>query len=152
MQKYPKRFLDKIDQQKDCWIWNAAKHRQGYGNYFLNGKVMLAHRVSYFYHSGYMPKPHEKVCHKCDNESCVNPDHLFLGTQANNVRDMMQKGRGRKRGLSGEKNPRSKLTEQQARFIRSSDLPTSKIARMLGVGDSTVSMVRRGHNWAWIDD
>lgn len=86
------RFEKKIDKTKGCWNWIGAKHRQGYGNFGVKGKIKLSHRVSWEIYVGKIPKD-MCVCHKCDNPSCVNPDHLFLGSQYENVQDCKKKGR-----------------------------------------------------------
>lgn len=78
--------------EQGCWIWQGSKHRQGYGHLVFNRKVELTHRVSWVLYYGEIPKG-IKVCHKCDVPSCCNPEHLFLGTQNENVQDMMNKGR-----------------------------------------------------------
>lgn len=93
------RFNDKyiIDEVTDCWEWQAAKNNIGYGMFrWEQGIMRTAHRVSYELFNG--PIPYNMcVCHKCDNPSCVNPDHLWLGTIQDNHDDMIQKGRKRYR-------------------------------------------------------
>jgi hypothetical protein len=75
-----------------CWNYTAYKNDLGYGRLRSNGKQVLAHRLSYESFHGALPKE-LLVCHKCDNPSCVNPDHLFLGTNTDNIRDSINKGR-----------------------------------------------------------
>jgi hypothetical protein len=88
------RFWDKVIilGENDCWNWCAFKNKRGYGKYYLDGKKVYAHRYSYIMHHGDIP---EGLCilHKCDNPSCVNPNHLFLGTHKDNTQDMISKGR-----------------------------------------------------------
>ena len=91
------RFLTKyeVDSKTDCWLWTGWKTSKGYGGFSLNGKDVGAHRVSYML---FKHDVDEKlsVLHTCDNPSCVNPDHLFLGTQQDNMLDKKSKGRSPK--------------------------------------------------------
>lgn len=84
-------FWEKV-QKNDCWIWTAAKNEKGYGIFCIEGRTYKAHRLSYLLSVGAIP---EGMCvlHKCDVPSCVNPDHLFIGTRADNNADMLAKGR-----------------------------------------------------------
>lgn len=86
-----KNFLKKIQKTNYCWIWLAGK-RNGYGRFMVNQTLKSAHRLSYEYYIG--PIEGELlVCHKCDNPSCVNPKHLFLGTLSDNMQDCIKKKR-----------------------------------------------------------
>lgn len=88
-----KRFLDKVNKTSSCWIWIGADDgRKGYGRINVNGKTAKAHRISYELFNGEI-KDNLNVLHKCDNPKCVNPDHLFLGTQKMNMADMYSKNR-----------------------------------------------------------
>jgi len=83
----------RISVVDDCWVWNRAIMGKGYGHLSRNGKWVRAHRLSYMLWHNCVLKPSQKVLHNCDNPPCVNPEHLFLGTQGDNNRDMASKGR-----------------------------------------------------------
>lgn len=115
------RFWPKVNKTETCWLWTAAKHEFGYGVIGCpdrKGKNLKAHRVSYYLHYGPIPFG-MSVLHRCDVPQCVNPYHLFLGTQRDNVDDMIDKGRfGAIGNGKGENSPNSKLTWDQVTQIR----------------------------------
>ena len=88
------RFFDKVRKTSSCWLWTASTSTNGYGQFRFLGGYWRAHRVSYYLFVGKIPKG-LKVLHTCDVKTCVNPDHLFLGTNKENTEDMIKKGRDR---------------------------------------------------------
>ena len=115
------RFWKKVSigREDDCWEWQAGK-LSTYGGFRLEGRMHLAHRVAWMLTHGEMPPPEVKVMHSCDNMLCCNPRHLSLGTQLQNIADMVVKGRQRSGGYAskGEEHPRHVLTDEQVIEIR----------------------------------
>lgn len=146
-----KRFWDKVNKTSTCWIWTAKKDKLGYGHFKLDGKMKLAHRVSYTLSKD---NPGDLcVLHKCDNPSCVNPDHLFLGTISDNNKDARDKGR-HKFGFTvraSEENGNNKLMQADVDKIRELILEGKSnryIAEIFSVHHSTISCIRTGKRWA----
>ena len=118
------RFWEKVDRgdDGDCWPWTASRLPEGYGCFWdgtyregpRRPRIVRAHRWLYAHLHGHIPDRLE-VCHSCDEPSCVNPSHLFLGTHSDNMRDMVSKGRADNRGA---RNGRAKLTPEQIEEIR----------------------------------
>lgn len=103
LSKDEKRFWEKVVKgrnKKDCWLWEGAVFNTGYGKIRRENKIKLAHRISWELHFGHIPEG-MCVCHKCDVPLCVNPGHLFLGTQKDNIQDKVNKGRQAKGDRSG---------------------------------------------------
>lgn len=107
--------LDKTSNPNGCWEYRGYKNPQGYGKYAFNGFVWLTHRLAL--HFTGVDISQGIVCHHCDNPSCCNPAHLYVGTNQDNSNDA--KSRGRLRALRGSTNPGSKLTEAEVLDIRS---------------------------------
>lgn len=149
------KYIDKLDGNNSCWLWVGSKNRHGYGTITVDGKSLLAHRVSWEIHFGAIPS-HESyhglcVLHKCDNPPCVRPDHLFLGTNRDNAIDKIDKNR--QAVFAGEHNPRSVLTEKDVKEIRGRCADGERqtdIAREYGVSKYAVWRVIHRKNWAHI--
>lgn len=142
------RFWSKVavGRKQDCWEWLAAKNYKGYGRFRLDGRRVGAHRVAYEFAGGSVPEG-LCVCHICDNRSCVNPGHLFIGTVADNNADMAAKGRA----PCGEEHGRAKLTEAQVKEIRTrckSGESQNAVAKDFAVSQSAVWLIFHGKNWA----
>ena len=128
-----------------CWIWMGATQVRGYGEILSSNRKLLAHRASYEAFVGPIPKG-MYVCHACDNVYCVNPNHLFLGTQKQNMQDMVAKGRSTK----GEKNARAKLTEEQVKQIREMSESNSFIAKLFHVSTSNIQFIKTKKRWTHV--
>lgn len=142
------RLMAKIDKASSgCWNWTAGKDSYGYGQMKVGGKKRLCHRLSFEEENGPIPDG-QCVLHSCDNRACLNPDHLFLGTQPENIADMIAKGRDRKASQKGEAHGMAKLTEHEVIAIRSSrGFSQSELASMYGVSQSAISLIRLGKKW-----
>ena len=127
-----------------CLEWMGAKDHCGYGIFYYDNRNLLAHRYLYSIKNGPIPKG-MCVCHKCDNPSCVNVDHLFLGTIQDNAHDCVNKKRTNKH--KGEDHHRSKIKETDAMFIKNSDLSLSKLATIFGLCKASISYIKNGINW-----
>jgi HNH endonuclease len=131
----------------NCWEWTGAKNNKGYGQIKVNGKVKLVSRISWMVFRG--PVPNKKcVLHRCDNPPCFKPYHLFLGTQKDNGKDSVMKGRRSPR--TGENNTNAKLTSGQVEIIRNMRIQGFKLKRMsatFGVNVPTISKICNRHLW-----
>lgn len=145
---FRERFEKKIGNMDDCWQWEGSKSNLGYGHFFMRGKLEQAHRASWKIYKGIIPKG-KCVCHTCDNRLCVNPKHLWLGTQADNVKDMMMKGRGIK--ATPEKNGSAKLTWDKVEKIRNlyktGNYYYKDLANMFNVCESQIKRIN--NYWSW---
>src|SRR5215469_2647990 len=134
-----------------CLEWKAARNLRGYGVINDGTRSQLAHRMAWVLEHGSVPE-YLGVLHKCDNPACVRPDHLFIGTRADNNADMMEKGRSR----SGTNPPRgastwcAKLTEDDVRTIRGSTERGVDLARKYGVTRVTITDIRKRRSWAHV--
>ena len=145
------RFWNKVNKQAEngCWEWVAGRFSAGYGGFGLDGKMKYAHRVSWMFEHGPIPDG-LFVLHKCDNPSCVNPAHLFLGTHADNMRDKAEKGRAVGIPQPGESHGSAKLTEADVLAIRSDNRIGRVIAAEYGVSREQIWRIKRRENWTHI--
>lgn len=133
--------------ESGCWIWIGAKTGNGYGVIWVKGEYVASHRVSYEMFNGSIPARH-LVCHTCDTPLCVNPDHLFIGSHADNMAD-----RNRKlRQAHGERNFGSKLKNNDVLAIRNSSKDNKVLAAKYGVHFSTIYEIKTNKTWRniWI--
>lgn len=130
-----------------CINWVKSKSKKGYGRIWWKGKLQQAHRMSYEAFVGDIPI-NLHVLHKCDNPSCINPEHLFVGTNKDNVIDKCAKNRI----LRGEKRINAKLNDQAVIEIRSSQLGKKKLSKIYGVCPTVILEVKRGIRWPHVRD
>lgn len=141
-------MIAKVDKDASgCWLWKGGRDRGGYGSTHDPRRTRwLAHRWFWTYANGPIP-PGLCVCHRCDNPPCVNPDHLFLGSHADNIADRDAKGRQ----ACGERNAASKLGEDDVAAIRAryatGDVSQYQLADEYGIHQTMVSLIVRRQNW-----
>jgi len=144
------RFWEKVAiKENGCWLWIGAVDARGYGAILKDGKIQKAHRLSYEIAHG--PAGDLLVLHRCDNPPCVNPQHLFAGTDADNMADMRAKGRANT--PRGESVKAAKLTERdiwEMRHMWENGISTRKIAAYFPVNHSTVYNIVSGKKWAHV--
>lgn len=145
-----KRFNDRVDRRPGhgprgtCHVWTARKISDGYGVISVDGREVLAHRFAYQQHTGKDPGD-MLVCHHCDNPSCVNGDHLFLGTHAGNMFDMAMKGRAN--GQRGEVHTSAKLRKADVISILADPRSNDALAIVYGVSKVAIRLIRSGRTW-----
>ena len=148
------RFWQKVNKksEEECWEWLGSTHHQwGYGGFNIDGKYMAAHRYSWIFHNGEISKD-KIICHHCDNPSCVNPLHLFMGTNQDNSDDMYNKNR--QAIVIGEKNPKAKLLEADVLKIRwmfkSGKYSKVALGKMFGVTPGSIAHIVKRRQWIHI--
>lgn len=146
----PEKFWSMCEKRENsCWEWTRCLHKDGYGQLSYHRKFWLAHRLAWHLARGPIPKG-ICVCHKCDNPKCINPDHLFIGSHAENMSDMKNKGR-RKNINSGELNGRAKISASDAAEIRnkyqSGKTRQVDLAAEYGIAQTVISLIVRGKIW-----
>lgn len=153
MKSLKQRFEEKFFiSEFGCWVWKAKNKNGGYGVIHIGSRVTgrwhYAHRISWQIYRGDINGM--DVLHKCDNPSCVNPDHLFLGTQADNNLDRDRKGRHI--ALRGSKNGMSRLNDEKVLLIRKSTLSSISLSKKILIDPSTIRKIRRRELWGHVND
>ena len=136
-----------IDPDTGCWNWTSGKDAGGYGGLTVNRKSWKAHRYSWFLVNGPIPKG-MCICHHCDNPSCINPQHLWIGTNEENIQDRNIKGRQAK----GHKNRNARLNEFQIREIRlqQGKKINKELAKQYNISVSTINDIWAKRRWRHI--
>ena len=146
-QKTLDRFWAKVNKTNSCWEWNASKERKGYGEFRASclGGRWLAHRLSWFFRHGEIPNG-LWVLHQCDNPSCVNPSHLYLGTSDDNISDMVSRNRTAK----GARHSQAKLIQSEVDEIRrlySEGAARKALVMRYRVSRQTIDRIVTFKNW-----
>ena len=147
------RFWSKVDKSGDCWEWIGRKDEKGYGRFDGFRLNQLAHRAAWELMNGRIPEG-MGVLHRCDNPCCVRADnHLFLGTQMDNVKDMLTKGRNN--NVRGQQNGNTTLTEADVREIKrlyfSKECGVVELAKRFGVSRVTIRNIYIGKTWSHLN-
>lgn len=152
------RFWEKVQKTDTCWIWTGGTFKFGHGRFWVkalnNGHY--THRIAFFLKYGHLPKPPQCILHNCpggDNPRCVNPDHLWIGTRADNNQDKASKGRAWSH--QGEDNKCAILTEKQVLEIKekyaTGAFTQTELGKLYGVSQSNVYLIVSGKNWAHLN-
>lgn len=155
MKTLEERFWKKVDKRgpDECWEWRRSKNPDGYGKVWLFNKMLYAHRISFEITYGKIPE-NMRVCHKCDNPGCVNPNHLFLGSQKDNMKDMILKGRAIH--YCGEENKSSKLKSKEVCEIRKlysmGEYSQRFLADKYNISQRTICDIVNNKKWKFIRD
>jgi hypothetical protein len=139
------RFWSQVVKTDTCWLWRGSRSKDGRGYFHTGAKLYSAHRFAYLLTHGVVPKGHAKhsvILHSCDNPLCVNPAHLFIGTQQENIHDAIRKGRF---------THQRKLTPAQVRQIkqmRAAGVTRRECAKQFGAEYSTIRSIDIGRTWS----
>lgn len=149
-----KRFWRRVDKTQGCWLWRGPVTSDGYGKVYIilfSQKIYSASRVAWVLTHGPIPSGME-ICHHCDNPPCVRPEHLFLGTHADNMQDASKKKRFNDR--RGENGNRAKLTEQQVREILAlrGQITQRELARKFNVSKRAIEVIHQGTSWTYLQE
>jgi hypothetical protein len=141
-----KRLLNKVKIENECWLWEGCLNHVGYGQSSYRSKQMTVHRLSWKVFKGDFDS---KLCvlHKCDNRNCINPEHLYLGNQCDNMQDAFDRGR---KTTKRENHPRAKVTKELSKEIiqhRKSGMSQQKIGDLYGVSQGVISKVVLRLHW-----
>lgn len=135
------RFWEKVNKTSTCWNWTGSLS-DGYGRYFIKGRFNKAHRFSYYLHKGAILKGLQ-VLHQCNNRACVNPDHLYLGTHGDNMRDRKLAGMYHK-----DLNGRTKVSEKQAKLLKevyeNFIVSYTTLAKVAGIDKTAIASIIKG--------
>lgn len=153
-EQWAEKFWSRVDKSAGpdaCWPWTGCRQPRGYGHFYPAFRVNLyAHRVAWELANGAPVPAGMFVMHACDNPACVNPAHLSVGTQSDNMQDCARKGRAHRVSLQGEAHPNAKLTEAQVVEIRrrkGAGESIAVLAREFSVSEALIYFIANGRAW-----
>ena len=141
----PDHVFDSIHKTETCWVWTKSTLVGGYGQVQIEGKKWTTHRLFYTYYKGEIPSG-KLVCHTCDNPTCVNPDHLYIGTHKDNNNDTYNRNRMPLRYGDQATNV-VKLSKEEALHIKYSSIKSKELEQKYNINQSQVSRIRNGKTW-----
>lgn len=148
MRSLADRFWACVTKSDNCWEWGATILDSGYGQVWAWGKRRRAHRVSWQLVHASPLGDNDLVLHRCDNRKCVRPEHLYVGTHEENMRDRSERDRvHRPKGIA---HPSAKLTEDDVRVIRTLPATQRALAEKFGVSQATISLIRQRKHWGHV--
>lgn len=153
MKSAEERFWNKVNKTESCWLWTGEISTSGYARFHDNVKRTKVQATRWVFERLFGPVPDDQdICHRCDVRECVNPNHLFLGSRSENMKDAANKGRlpWQKVPPKGVRHPRAKFTDSQVLEVRKlakDGISGSSIARLFNVDHSTVNRIIRGDTW-----
>lgn len=138
----------KVNPVTGCWEYQARpRNRGGYTAVEIDGHKWYTHRLAAHLWLGMSPRERRQVCHSCDNPPCVNPQHLFIGTNKENFDDARAKGRPTAIGIRGRRPPNARLSESQVFDILRDSRGAATVARLYGVSKRAIQLIRKGANY-----
>lgn len=147
------RFFSRIipEPNSGCWLYDGNWNNKGYGQLKDHGECVRTHRLSYELYKGPIPDGMH-VCHTCDVPCCCNPDHLFLGSNKDNIHDSIKKGRHVVPGNVGIRNGQAKLTEKEVIEIRKDERPNQLIAESYNTSVSNIVLIKKRKRWRHVGE
>jgi len=150
--KLADKVLENVEKTKeDCWEWQGAKTKAGYGITRHDGEICYTHRIILQSHGEGFSEDKEFACHKCDNPSCVNPEHLYAGNHTDNMEDAKERSDMGGARVEGEDHGESKLTEKQVITIReqyaTGHWTQKELANSFDIARTQIGSIVRGENW-----
>lgn len=145
------RLLSRVVVLDGCWEWSGYIDNYGYGRIMTKDGPQRTHRVSYCVHHGEIPSG-LSVLHHCDNRKCINPAHIYVGTQKQNMADKVGRGRALTGNNRGTAHPAAKIADADVYEIRKSKDSNPTLAKKYGLTPAAIGMVKRRRTWSHLPE